>query len=306
MTAARTGLERLLGGAKRKRTRRRGFTASWRPQAHTQALLTKVQAVLDEYAEHLPLTIRQIYYRLIGAHDYPKDERAAERLYNTLGKARRARVIRMEDIRDDGINISRPDEWDSMEEFLAYVRHQASHLQLKRQAGQPINLIIMCEAAGMVPQLERVAHQYGIPVIPSGGFDSITGQHQLAENCTAGVTEVLHIGDHDPDGVWIVLSLAENVIAFVQAMLGGKVTFTRLAVTPPQIKKYRLPTAPPKLSNKRAFSGQTCQAEALPPDVLAQIVEEAILQRLDMRQYKRVRREEKKAQKLLMSRLGVA
>src|SRR5262245_30138000 len=56
----------LLGGMQRVRTRVRGF-APWSPEKATLALLDQVQGILDEYADHLPLTIRQIFYRLVGA-----------------------------------------------------------------------------------------------------------------------------------------------------------------------------------------------------------------------------------------------
>ena len=87
MTIDRT----ILGGAKRKRTRARGFIADWSPRNATRVLLDQVQAVLDEYAEHLPLTNRQIFYRLVGAHGYPKTEQAYNNLCEMLQKARRSR-----------------------------------------------------------------------------------------------------------------------------------------------------------------------------------------------------------------------
>jgi len=57
------------------------------------------------------------------------------------------------------------------------------------------------------------------------------------------------------------LAFLEDVEAFTRE-LGGGAIFTRLAVTPQQIGQYRLPTAPPKATDNRAFSGETCQAEA--------------------------------------------
>ena len=47
-----------------------------------------------------------------------------------------------------------------------------------------------------------------------------------------------------------------------------------------------------------------CQAEALPPDVLAGILRTAITDRLDERAYKRVLAEERKARRTVMERLG--
>src|SRR5215510_12365393 len=61
----------LLGGARRVRTRVRGF-APWAPRGTTLELLEQVRGVLDEYEDYLPLTIRQIFYRLVGAYSYEK------------------------------------------------------------------------------------------------------------------------------------------------------------------------------------------------------------------------------------------
>ncbi|MFF2013947.1 hypothetical protein ACFVWY_33465 [Streptomyces sp. NPDC058195] len=54
-------------------------------------------------------------------------------------------------------------------------------------------------------------------------------------------------------------------------------------MTEQQITDHDLPTAPPKASDHRSFSGtSTTQAEALPPDVLAAIVKTAITSHRDM------------------------
>jgi hypothetical protein len=99
--------ENLLGGAERVRTRVRGF-APWSPQADTRALLEQVRAVFEEYHDYLPLTIRQIFYRLVGRYEFEKTERAYGRLCEHLNRARRARLIPMDHIRDDGATVIRP------------------------------------------------------------------------------------------------------------------------------------------------------------------------------------------------------
>ena len=98
----------LLGGAERTRTRVRGF-APWTPRASTEQLLAQVDLVLAEYVDHLPLTLRQIFYRLVGAYAYEKTEQAYERLCEHLNRARRARLIPMDIIRDDVLFEARLD-----------------------------------------------------------------------------------------------------------------------------------------------------------------------------------------------------
>jgi hypothetical protein len=141
----------------------------------------------------------------------------------------------------------------------------------------------------MVPQLASVAGDYGVAVLSGGGFESVTEKHRLAVELSnhSEPVEVLHVGDHDPSGTHLFLALAEDVEAFGDGY-GLAITFTRLAVTPEQITALALPTAPAKESDDRAFEGATCQAEAIAPDVLAGILQDAIDERLDRGAYDEV------------------
>jgi len=237
-----TTAEHLLGGVQRVRTRVRGF-APWSPEKATLALLDQVRGVLDEYAAHLPLTIRQIFYRLVGAHDYEKTERAYQRLAEHLNRARRARIIPMDVIRDDGGTISEPDHWDSAEQFMATIRALAKSFTLDHSAGQATRLVVICEAGGMVPQLARVAHPFGVTVMSGGGFDSTTDRHNFAA-ALAGhdrPTEVLHIGDHDPSGVSMFLAFLEDVEAFTRELGGSATGSTAQGNRQPRLQRPNLP-----------------------------------------------------------------
>ena len=287
-----------------RRGRVRGM-ARWAPRAATVTLVEQVQSVLAEYAAHLPLTLRQIFYRLVGAHGYEKTERAYERLGEHLVRARRAHLVPMEAIRDDGGVTPMPTMWANAEEYLDAVRAQAGELMLDRTVGQETRLAVLCEAAGMAPQLARVTNPFGITVMSSGGFDSVTEKHAFAAELArhSRPTEVLSIGDQDGSGVWMFAAYLEDVEAFTRE-LGGEATFTRLAVTPKQVREFNLPIAPPKSTDRRAFRGQTCQAEALAPDVLAGILRDAIEARIDRRALDRVLRREQAVRRELTERLS--
>src|SRR5262249_43339896 len=188
----------LLGGAQRIKTRPRGFVP-WSPRPETLILLDQVKGVLEEYEAYLPLTCRQIFYRLVGAHDYEKTENAYSRLCEMLNRARRAEMIDMGAIRDDGGQKIEPFMWSSVDELVGNLRLQVRDFRLDRQEGQDIRLVVMCEAAGMAPQLASAVDEYGITVISSGGFDSVTDKHNFALDMSGyAAVEVLHICDHDP------------------------------------------------------------------------------------------------------------
>jgi hypothetical protein len=82
-------------------------------------------------------------------------------------------------------------------------------------------------------------------------------------------------------------ALAEDITAFA-ADYGNVVAFHRLAVTPEQVARYGLPTAPPKASSHQTRKQMvaTVQAEALDPATLARTVEEGIRDRLDLDVYR--------------------
>jgi hypothetical protein len=100
----------------------------------------------------------------------------------------------------------------------------------------------------------------------------------MAVKLSKDAHHVLHIGDFDPSGEHIFNSLKEDI----QAFSSSNVEFSRVAVTEAQGLQYNLPTAPPKKTDNRSFSGSaTIQAEALPPATLAWILNEGILVNLD-------------------------
>jgi DNA-binding cell septation regulator SpoVG len=130
--------------------RPRGFIQRWSPRAETRELLDQVNQVLGEYVNLLPLTARQIFYRLVGAYGYEKTEQASERLGKTLNKAPRACLVDMDAIRDDGFTSAPPVFVDDVDDFFATVADWAEGLR---------SLIGLCSvelASGMVANDLRV------------------------------------------------------------------------------------------------------------------------------------------------------
>ena len=263
--------------------RPRGF-APWKPHTQSQELLDQVQEVLDTYRDLLPLTGRQIFYRLVATTGYDKTEVAYKRLLNLLNRARRAFIIGMDSIRDDGAITAGAGRFDNDRDFLEACQGWAAGFQLDFMQYQPRYIELICEAGGMVPQLQKVAEFYGVTVRSSGGFDSTTVKHSLGLHYANQQKPVifLHVGDLDPSGEHICSNLGEDVGAFA-AHYGGQASVLRIAVTADQQRAFDLPTAPAKKNDRRSFSADfTVQAEALPPNALAAIVRDAIEAQLDM------------------------
>jgi hypothetical protein len=158
-------------------------TPKRKPQRRTLVRLDAVREILRQYAEYLPLTLRQIFYRLVGIGELDKSENEYSNLCEMLNRARRARMIPMSSIRDDGfiggtgIYVGYSDTAD----FISGVQGAFNDYARDRQEGQDRRIVLLCEAGGMVPQLERVANPYGVAVKSSGGFDSVTVKHGIAQ-----------------------------------------------------------------------------------------------------------------------------
>jgi hypothetical protein len=272
------------------RHRPRGY-APWNPQPKTRALLRNVREIIGEYSEHLPLTVRQIFYRLVGVYGYDKTELAYNRLAEALVRARRARLIPFHYLRDDGVGVISHEAFDSVESFFDDVGRRAKLYRRDKQAGQPVYVELWTEAAGMQPQLARVANDYSVPVYSAGGFASLTAVSAIVSRARSRdvPTVILHVGDYDPSGESIFGAMADDAAAFLadDAMRLPGVHYLdaeRVALTAEQVAQYDLPTAPPKATDSRSkrWEGETCQAEALPPDRLAAVVREAVESRLDV------------------------
>lgn len=278
-----------------------GF-APYRPQAEAGRIIEQVKEVLLQYASYLPLTLRQVYYRLIATHEeHPKTEVFYDRLGTILARSRRAGLISFDAIRDDGTQTLRcGDGFNGPASFFRSVLAGARGYSRNKRLDQSRQVILMCETAGMVPQILSAVGDLPVIVQTSGGMDSVTAKYDLANLCSDKDTTILHVGDWDPGGIAIYHGIALDVgqmhreIAEAGHVQPFAFDFDRIAVTPEQVAEYGLLTANRKSgdADKRWFPGiggdpdLTCQAEALPPDALARIVREAVEAEIDMETYR--------------------
>lgn len=298
-----------------------GFN-KWTPTGESEAILSAVMQVFEDYKDYLPLTGRQVFYRLVGAYGYPKDERAANRLYGILGRARRAGMLPFTHLRDGGGQNQVPLTYADEEAFWVKVDEDLKHYSRNRQKGQEVYVELFCEAPGMLPQLVRAAFPYSVPVYGTRGYTGLSVVGEVARRALMRdlPTTILQVGDLDPSGVGIFDTLAADVRMFaLQAVHGittGKdeagvlaqrlgvtkkqirriaeghanpsIKCERIALTWDQVDEHNLPTAPPSSKDSRSKNwpyDDTAQAEALPPDILQEIVRDSIEGHLDMDTY---------------------
>jgi hypothetical protein len=282
----------------------RGYLDDWKPLDATKIMPGRVKQIIEEYADQLPLTVRQIYYRMIAQWHYPKGKEFESSLYGMLDNARRAREIAFADIRDDGIMGG--GGWPTCPEDVLYEwSAQAQNYTRDVQDGQSLRAQVWCEAAGMIPQLTRVCDPYSIPVYSCGGFGSLTSIRQIVDSCiydTDGKTVLLHLGDCDPSGYSIFQAMVEDVAEFLEEdrrFAGQVFEFERVAITLDQVEEHKLEADLITTNDTRSQvwrkQGLThkVEIEALAPNAIAELLRAAIERHVDVEHIKRVRVEER-------------
>jgi hypothetical protein len=254
--------------------RARGPIEKWRPQPRTRALIADIREILDANRDYWPLSIRAVYYRLLGTGRYAKDPKLAKKISEHVGNARRAGIIPWDAIHDSSMERIESPSWRDDRDWLDAARRAADAFRTDRQEGQPQRLLVWCEAKGMAAMLASVADEFGITVLSGSGFDSVTVRHEVGVSTWEEIVPlvVLHVGDLDPHGEAIYRACAEDVIAWADAG-GGEAEFVRLAVTREQVKTLDLPDDPDHPG--------AVQAEAIPPATMSEILRDAITSRLD-------------------------
>ena len=118
-------------------SRKRGYVDDYNPRAKTVVLINQIIGVLNEYRDHWPLTARQIFYRLVGAHAADKSEQFYGKLCHHLAMARRGRLIPFDAIRNDGVTTHPMGRFADADAFRAYVKAKADNYRSDLMAMQP-------------------------------------------------------------------------------------------------------------------------------------------------------------------------
>ena len=129
---------------------------------------------------------------------------------------------------------------------------------------------VICEKEGLSGIIQPICYRYDVPFVAVRGGASITILHDIWELLERGELpwKLLTMYDFDQAGATIEHAALNRLRRF-----GGEAEWThqRIAVTPDQIEQLHLPMRPEK-----RYIGEAVELDAIPPDTLAEIVEEAI------------------------------
>jgi hypothetical protein len=233
--------------------------------------------IIEDYqAQDLRLTLRQLYYQLVTRNAIANTEREYKNLSTLVSNARLAGLMDWDAI-EDRVRVPRmPSEFENLGEL---VDAAIASYRLPRWRGQPRYVELWVEKDALAGVLEPLATEFHVTMMVNRGYSSQSAMYQAGRRflgCADRECVLLYLGDHDPSG--------EDMVRDVQVRLelfGADVEVRKLALTMDQVRQYNPPPNPAKMSDPRAeayvreHGGQSWEVDALPPNILAQIIRRA-------------------------------
>lgn len=248
------------------------------------SLIDQCNLIIEDYQNQgLRLTLRQLYYQLVTRNVIPNVERSYKNLGSLVTDARLAGLMDWAAI-EDRVRVPRePPEWESIQSLVSAA---VSAFRLPRWDGQEYYVELWVEKDALAGVLEPLAREHHVTLMVNRGYSSASAMYEAARRFIRegdGKTCVLfYLGDHDPSGEDMVRDVQDRL-----TMFGADVEVTKIGLTMKQVEEYDPPPNPAKMSDSRAAAyvekhgSSSWEVDALPPNVLAELVREAIGNVLD-------------------------
>jgi hypothetical protein len=244
------------------------------------SVLEAIHGILEGEAGQI--TVRHLFYRLVGLHVIEKTESAYKGLCFHLSKWRRSQDIPWSAFTDNTRWHIRQGTFDSVQEAL---ENTVQNYRRNLWSTQPFYLETWCEKDSIAGLVAETANSFGVPVFVARGFASLSALYDAANTfrkaTDAGKKAVIHhLGDYDPSGV----AAGESILRAFRDDFKVDLKFTRIAVTPEQIAELNLPTRPVKRTDGRGRNwkgGDSVELDSMPAAEIRALVEQSITQHID-------------------------
>lgn len=243
-------------------------------------LIDKCNDILDRYhADGYDMTLRQLYYQLVSSDEIPNNAREYNRLGVIVNDGRLAGLIDWDYIVDRTRNVRKLAHWESPADIVDAI---ASQYRIDKWEGQEFRPEVWIEKDALAGVFERVCNTLDVPMFSCRGYTSQSEMYAASKRFDRYVSDgqtpyILHFGDHDPSGMDMTRDIGDRLGIF-----GVDLEVNRLALNFNQVKAYKPPPNPAKITDSRAkayirqYGNESWELDALEPDVLATLVREQI------------------------------
>ena len=246
-----------------------------RTRAQIEQLDTQI---VDVLREDNPQSVRHVFYRMTDPRlpePVEKSDRGYRHAQDRCLKLRRAGRVPYSWISDTSRAGHHVVTYGGVGDFLRRVSG-AYRAELWERPEVEMFCEVWCESRSLAGVLIDTCRELSVSLYPAGGFTSASFAYSAAMGLNRqGATKVFYIGDYDPAGVLIDVSIEREL----RRHLDHKtyLEFERIAITPEQIAMYDLPTKPRKQGERRATHvTETVEGEAMPAGIMRALLREHI------------------------------
>lgn len=277
----------------------------------TRAKIDVANAILFEYASQgYQMTLRQLYYQFVARDILPNNDKEYKKLGNAIKVGRRNGLIDWDLIVDRTRFLRRLPTFNNPEEAYSQM---LKNYKIDMWENQPARVEVWIEKDALVGVIAGVCQRLRVPYFSCRGYASESALYEAGYNRFGQYLEwgqevvVLHLADHDPSGIDMTRDIEERLNMFSWDF--GEIQVWRIGLTKAQIREHQPPPNPAKLSDKRAkayieeHGYESYELDALPPDVMAKTIEDAVKFYTDFDRWEEAQaREQKEIRRLLRVR----
>jgi hypothetical protein len=254
-------------------------------ERRTKAAITALdKQLVDLLKAEQPLSCRHVFYRMTDPRlpePVEKSERGYRHVLHRLKQLRRDGVVPYSWITDSTRRGWFTPTYANAAEF---VRTMAGHYRADLWRQSRWHCEVWVDSRSIAGMIQDDCRDLAVSLYPCGGFSSISMVAEAATYINAEAADgkrvcILYIGDYDPAGVLIDLSVEREL----RLHLGAHVDlyFHRLGITIEQIAENGLPTKPRKVGDVRSkHILETVEAEAMPAPALRRLLRDLVEQLL--------------------------
>lgn len=255
-------------------------------RADTQVVIDQADEIIRDYqSQGYTLTLRQLYYQFVSKDLIPNHDKEYKRLGNIITDARMAGLISWDAIEDRGRGMK---GWLIEEDIDEILRDLPYSYAADHWADQDRYIEVWVEKDALSSVVAQAVRPYRVGYMACKGYLSASEAYRAGkrmEEAKAAGKEplVIHLGDHDPSG----LDMTRDNATRLETFSWDWVEVERIALNRDQIDEFNPPPNPAKITDSRAEGyirehGRTSwELDALPPNVLERLIQDAIKPHID-------------------------
>jgi len=246
----------------------------------TLTVINKANLIIEEYqGQGFVLTLRQLYYQFVARDLIPNTQKEYKKLGSIVNNGRLAGLIDWSSIDDRTRKDEGNQHWSGPSQIIQAC---ADGYGIDTRSTQDIYLEVWVEKDALVGILEKACRPLDVRYLSCRGYVSQSAMWKAAmrlkrKEDDGQRTIILHLGDHDPSGIDMTRDIQDRLEIF-----GCDTDVKRIALSMDQVSQYNPPPNPAKITDSRydsyatKFGADSWELDALDPNVITQLIEEAV------------------------------